>query len=202
MCVRWGVGAAKGSKVLFAIHRPIGPGFRELLEDLVVGSLCRRGWTSTFSFDMSSLGKALIRHTTVGTNLPLRHLDGLKGRLQPDPYPPERAPPSVWTREFSEVVAIAVRAQRLAPRMLRVSADQWREHVRRGHLPYRSDCMTCVSAGATGRRHARVEHPSCFVMSADVSGPLKIPGLDADGRGAFPKPHKYLFVAKVKVLCG
>ena len=92
---------------------------------------------STFSFDMSSLGKALIRHTTVGTNLPLRHLDGLKGRLQPDPYPPERAPPSVWTREFSEVVAIAVRAQRLAPRMLRMSADQWREHVRRGHLPYR-----------------------------------------------------------------
>ena len=154
---------------------------------------------STFSFDMSSLGKALIRHTTVGTNLPLRHLDGLKGRLQPDPYPPERAPPSVWTREFSEVVAIAVRAQRLAPRMLRMSADQWREHVRRGHLPYRSDCMTCVSAGATGRRHARVEHPSCFVMSADVSGPLKIPGLDADGRGAFPKPHKYLFVAKVKI---
>eukprot|EP00439_Symbiodinium_sp_Y106_P079760 s160_g18.t1 len=36
-------------------------------------------------------------------------------------------------------------------------------------------------------------------MSADVSGPLKIPGLDADGRGAFPKPHKYMFVAKVKI---
>ncbi|CAE7642041.1 RE2 [Symbiodinium sp. CCMP2456] len=154
---------------------------------------------STFSFDMSSLGKALSRQTTVGTNLPLRQIDGLKGRVQDDPYPPVRAPPSVWTREFSEIVSIAVREQRITPRMLKMSAEQWKEHVRKGHLPFRSDCMTCVTAGATGRRHSRVEHPSCFVLSADVSGPLKIPGLDADARGAFPKPHKYMFVAKLKV---
>ncbi|CAE7229842.1 RE1, partial [Symbiodinium sp. CCMP2456] len=154
---------------------------------------------SSYSFDMSSLGKALPRHTTIGTNLPLRHLDGLRGRIQRDATPPERAPPSVWSREFSEVVAIAIRSQRLAPKMLKMSTEQWREHVRRGHLPYRSDCLTCVSAGATGRRHARVEHPSCFVMSADVSGPLKVPGLDADARGAFPRPHKYIFVAKVRI---
>ena len=32
-----------------------------------------------------------------------------------------------------------------------------------------------------------------------MSGPLKVPGLDADARGAHPKPHKYLFVAKLKV---
>ena len=68
--------------------------------------------------------------------------------MQLDPFPPEAAPPSVWTKEFSENVAIAVRAQRL---------------------------------------------------SADVSGPLKVPGLDADARGAFPRPHKYLFVAKVRI---
>ena len=154
---------------------------------------------TTYTFDMSSLGKALIRHTTIGTNLPLRQLQGLRGRVQDDPYPPQRAPPSVWTREFSELVAIAVRDQRTSPRMLKMSAEQWKEHVRRGHLPFRSDCMTCVTAGATGRRHARVEHPSCLVLSADVSGPLKVPGLDADARGAFPKAHKYLFVAKLKV---
>ncbi|CAE7208296.1 GIP [Symbiodinium sp. CCMP2456] len=154
---------------------------------------------TTFSFDMSSLGKALSRHTTVGTNLPLRHLHGLRGRIQPDAQPPVKAPPSVWTKEFSETVSIAIREQRISPRMLKMSAEQWKEHVRRGHLPFRSDCMTCVTAGATGRRHSRVEHPTCFVLSADVSGPLKVPGLDADARGAFPKPHKYMFVAKLKV---
>ena len=154
---------------------------------------------STHSFDMSSLGKALARHTTVGTNLPLRHLHGLRGRFQLDAEPPERAPPSVWTKQFSEEVSIAVREQRLSARMLKMSAEQWKEHVRRGHLPFRSDCTTCIMAGATGRRHAKIEHPSCYVLSADVSGPLKTPGLDADARGAFPKPHKYLFVAKLKV---
>ena len=104
---------------------------------------------SSYSFDMSSLGKALSRQTTIGTNLPLRFLDGLRGRIQHDALPPERAPPSVWSKEFSEVVAIAIRAQRQTPRMLKMSTEQWREHVRRGHLPYRADCLTCVSAGAT-----------------------------------------------------
>ena len=154
---------------------------------------------STYSFDMAALGKALARYTTIGTNLSLRHLAGLFKAPVGDDEPKERSPPSVWTQEFSECVAIAIRSQRNAPRMLKMSAEQWREHVRRGHLPYRSDCLTCVTAGATGRRHSRIEHPSSFVMSADVSGPLKVPGLDADARGVFPKPHKYMFVAKVKV---
>ena len=119
--------------------------------------------------------------------------------MQLDAFPPVRSPPSVWTKEFSEQVAIAIREQRLAPRMLKMSAEQWKEHVRNGHLLFRSDCMTCVTAGATGRRQSRVEHPTCFVLSADVSGPLKIPGLDPDARGAFPKPHKYMFVAKLRI---
>ena len=154
---------------------------------------------TTYSFDMSSLGKALARQTTVGTNLPLRHLHGLRGRMQPDALPPVKAPPSVWSKEFSECISIAIREQRITPTMLKMSAEQWKEHVKRGHLPFRSDCLTCVTAGATGRRHARVEHPSCYVLSADVSGPLKVPGLDPDARGAFPKPHRYMFVAKLKI---
>ena len=154
---------------------------------------------ATYSFDMKALGKAMSRYTTIGTNLSLKHLDGLYKSPVGDDESPVRAPPSVWSADFSECVAIAVRAQRTAPRMLKMSAEQWREHVRRGHLPYRSDCVTCVTAGATGRRHTRLEHPTCFVMSADVSGPIKVPGVDADGRGAFPKPHKYIFVAKVRI---
>ena len=80
-----------------------------------------------------------------------------------------------------------------------MSAEQWREHVRKGHLPFRSDCTVCVQAGATGRRHSRVEHPSAFVLSADLSGPVKLGGADPDPRGAFPKPCKYIFAAKLKV---
>ena len=154
---------------------------------------------STYSFDMAALGKAFARHTTVGTNLSLRHLNGLRQRWHSGGPVPERSPACVWPSEFLEHLTIALREWGKVPRMLKMSAEQWREHVRKGHLPFRSDCTVCVQAGATGRRHSRVEHPSAFVLSADLSGPVKLGGADPDPRGAFPKPCKYIFAAKLKV---
>ena len=152
----------------------------------------------TYNFDMAAFGKAFSRHTTVGTNLSLRHLHGLRLRAYVDGPIPEKSPPAVWPTEFLEQVTIALRNWFAVPRMLRMSAEQWREHVQRGHLPFRADCSVCVQAGATGRRHSRVEHPSAFVLSADLSGPVKIGGTDPDGRGAFPRKYKYIFAAKLR----
>ena len=152
-----------------------------------------------YNFDMAALGKAFTRHTTVGTNLSLRHLDGLRMRYHSDGPVPTKAPACVWPTEFMEHLVIALREWAVVPRMLRMSAEQWRDHVRRGHLPYRADCTVCVQAGGTGRRHSRVEHPSAFVLSADLSGPVKVGGADPDARGAFPKAFKYIFVAKLRV---
>ncbi|CAE7453194.1 TY5A [Symbiodinium sp. CCMP2592] len=154
---------------------------------------------NSYHFDMAAFGKAFTRHTTIGTNLPLKHLNGLRAKWRSDDQAPERSPPSVWTSEFYEQVVLALRTWGAVPKMIRMSADQWREHVRRGHLPFRSDCAVCVQAGATGRRHARIEHPSAYALSADLAGPVKIGGVDPDGRGAFPKQFKYIFVAKLKV---
>ena len=56
-----------------------------------------------------------------------------------------------------------------------------------------------MQAGGTGRRHSRLEHPSAFVLSADLAGPVKVGGSDPDARGAFPKAFKYIFVAKLRV---
>ncbi|CAE7239682.1 unnamed protein product [Symbiodinium sp. CCMP2456] len=153
----------------------------------------------TYSFDMAALGKVYTRHTTCGTNLPLRHLDRLRSRLYSDGPVPERAPACVWPAEFLEHVTIALRNWGTVPRMVRMSAEQWKDHVRRGHLPYRADCAVCVQAGGTGRRHARLEHPAAFVLSSDLSGPVKVGGSDPDARGAFPKQFKYIFVAKLRV---
>ncbi|CAE7750140.1 GIP [Symbiodinium sp. CCMP2592] len=154
---------------------------------------------SSYNLDMAALGKAFTRHTTLGTNLPLRHLDGLRMRYHSDGPIAERTPACVWPTEFFEHLVIALRSWGTVPRMLRMSAEQWRDHVRRGHLPYRADCTVCVQAGGTGRRHSRLEHPSAFVLSADLSGPVKIGGSDPDARGAFPKAFKYIFVAKLRV---
>ena len=153
----------------------------------------------TYSFDMAAMGKAFARHTTLGTNLPLRHLNGMRMRWHSDGPVPEKSPACVWPQEFLEQVVLALRDWGKVPRMLKMSAEQWRDHVRRGHLPFRADCAVCVQAGGTGRRHSRVEHPSAFVLSADLSGPVKTGGVDPDARGAFPKQFKYVFAAKLRV---
>ena len=36
----------------------------------------------------------------------------------------------------------------------------------------------CIRTAASGRRHVGVTHPSQFTLSADVCGPLKVPGVD------------------------
>ena len=153
----------------------------------------------THSFDLAAFGKSFTRFTTIGTNLPMQHLNGLRARFHVDGPVPEKSPPRVWPTEFYEHLLIALVKWFQVPRMLRMSASQWKEHVQRGHLPFRPDCAVCVQAGATGRRHSRVEHPSAFVLSADLSGPVKVGGVDPDGRGAFPRKFKYIFAAKLRV---
>ena len=153
----------------------------------------------THSFDLAAFGKSFTRFTTIGTNLPMQHLNGLRARFHTDGPISEKSPPRVWPPEFYENLLIALVKWFQVPRMLRMSAEQWKEHVQRGHLPFRPDCAVCVQAGATGRRHSRVEHPTAFVLSADLSGPVKVGGVDPDGRGAFPKQFKYIFAAKLRV---
>ncbi|OLP89946.1 hypothetical protein AK812_SmicGene28556 [Symbiodinium microadriaticum] len=154
---------------------------------------------NTYSLDMAAMGKAYTKFVTCGTNLQLRHLDRLRTRWYLDGPVPEPSPACVWPTEFIEHVVLALKSWGLIPRMVRMSAEQWRDHVRRGHLPYRADCTVCVQAGGTGRRHSRVEHPSAYVLSSDLAGPVKVPGTDPDARGAYPKPFKYIFVAKLRV---
>ena len=178
---------------------PLYPGVVSLWRTSLWTEYALEAGLHTYSFDMAALGKYYTRFTTCGTNLSLGHLNGLRQRWYTDGPVPEKSPSCVWTTEFMEHVVIALRNWGQVPRMIKMSAEQWRDHVRRGHLPYRADCAVCVQAGGTGRRHSRIEHPSAFVLSADLSGPVKIGGTDPDARGAFPKPFKYIFVGKLRI---
>ena len=198
-------------EVAFMLEQPRDPRgylkFQDPLYDDVVSFWRTPLWSEyalearlhTYSFDLAAFGKSFSRFTTVGTNLPLQHLQGLRLRAYVDGPIPERSPPRVWPTEFLEQVTIALRNWFAVPRMLRMSAEQWREHVQRGHLPFRADCSVCVQAGATGRSHSRVEHPSAFVLSADLAGPVKIGGTDPDARGVHPRKYKYIFAAKLRI---
>ena len=82
--------------------------------------------------------------------------------------------------------------------MKAMTPEKWNEHVRSGHYPARRDCLQCVMHGATGHRHARVEHPSLFCLTVDITGPFRTQGEDPGARGdrAEAAKMKYLLVAK------
>ena len=91
-----------------------------------------------------------------------------------------------------------VKAWGKGPRLFKMTEEQWKAHVSRGHVPFRRDCLTCVAGAGVGRRHGRVEHPDAFVLAADTSGPLKSPGMDSHQRGA-KRSMRYLFVARLRL---
>ena len=72
---------------------------------------------------------------------------------------------------------------------------QWERHVQGNHMDYHKDCLTCVLARGTGKRHPRVFHPSMFTLTVDMAGPVK-PGLDVTSKGTMGRGLKYLMVAR------
>ena len=82
-----------------------------------------------------------------------------------------------------------------------MTPEKWKEHVRAGHYPARRDCLQCVMHGATGHRHTRIEHPSLFCLTVDITGPFRTQGEDPGARGDRAKAAKmkYLLVAKFTI---
>ena len=87
------------------------------------------------------------------------------------------------------------RHPREIPKVRAMSAEKWKQHVDAGHINYYKDCLTCVMARVTGRRHARVRHPEMFNLTVDVAGPVK-PGLDVSSKGTMGRGLRYLVVAR------
>ena len=163
-------------------------------------SYAQEAGLAMYSLEQGALGHQTRKPTTLGTNLvALSYLNGVKTEGDLDPWSGQSHELAAWAPELVEAIVKALIIHGKVPRMLAMSVEQWKDHVRRGHLPFRRDCLTCVQAGATGRRHSKVEHPDAFVLTADLSGPLKQHGLDSHGRGRAPKKFPYLFVAKLKI---
>ena len=110
------------------------------------------------------------------------------------------APTCVWAPGLVRAIVVALtfwdRASYQYPMIRAMSPAQWRSHVNSNHSDYRRDCLTCVLARGTGRRHRRIHHPDSYVLTADIAGPLK-PGLDPTSKGKMGKGLKYILkVAK------
>ena len=135
------------------------------------------------------------------------HLDGLSPRSTSDEGTQDQSLLG-WPTALKLKLAKAVRESSFEDRLVALGGsmkamtpEKWKEHVRSGHYPARRDCLQCVMHGATGHRHARVEHPSLFGLTVDITGPFRTQGEDPGARGDRAKAAKmrYLLVAKFTI---
>ena len=80
----------------------------------------------------------------------------------------------------------------------KLTMDEWRQHVKQNHAPYRRDCRLCVEEMGQGLPHRRRVKQGggevTYSLSADVVGPFK-QGWDY-GRG---RDAKYAILATIPV---
>ena len=154
------------------------------------------------SFNQGAMGHITPKPTSLGTNLV--ELSVLQDMKEQGPMPKYQGPShalATWSPGMSWRIALALKRWPQRPKLSALTREQWQQHIRRGHVPYEKTCevCVCVTASGTGKRHVRVEHPESFVLTADLSGPMREGGSDTNGRGAHPRPHKYLMVAKLRL---
>ena len=66
-------------------------------------------------------------------------------------------------------------------------------HLKQNHMPYRSDCATCLRGSAKRKQHRRVLTPQSWCLSVDTAGPF------ARGRDEHTPKAKYLVVGVLSV---
>ncbi|CAE7233153.1 RE1 [Symbiodinium natans] len=150
------------------------------------------------SFEQGAYGHKAIKPTTLGTNMmSLALLRGAKtkGVLEPFDGPSEAL--AAWAPGLCAAISLALKEWLVTPALTAMTVGQWKEHVARGHLPPRRDCLYCSMFGASGRPHRRVSHPEMFTLTSDLSGPHEA-GLDHNARSPFYKQFKNLLVCKYR----
>ena len=87
-----------------------------------------------------------------------------------------------WTPSFKRRLSRAIGSFNGALRLAPMSAAEWSQHQKAGHVPFRKDCATCVSGAAASRAHRKLSHPHVHTLNVDLMGPFKTKGWDATCR--------------------
>ena len=101
---------------------------------------------------------------------------------------------SHWTPAFRFLLQEAMAQHHRYIRVSTLTPNQWRQHLQSGHQPYYRGRKACILGNATGHQHRKIQHPSIDTLSVDVAGPMRVRGVDPDGRGRAPQTFKYLLV--------
>ena len=82
------------------------------------------------------------------------------------------------------------------PQVKALTSDEmrdWYMHLASDHVPHRRDCVICQQGAGRDRPRRLQEHQSCFELSLDIAGPLKV-AKDQDRRDV-----KYFLVGAMRI---
>ncbi|CAE7364368.1 unnamed protein product, partial [Symbiodinium microadriaticum] len=195
-------GINRGRPVAFAMEHPAEEvrGDQSLWRTVLWSEFQEEMGMSMATFDQAEMGSSVTNLTTLGTNVYyLMGLDGIRPSSENNAGDTGVKCNGQWSPGLVDAMVMGLRFWARHPRcypMLRAfTAEQWRRHVQSNHADYHRDCLTCVMARGTGRRHARIRHPDMFALTVDIAGPVK-PGLDVSSKGTMGKNLRYMMVAK------
>ena len=138
------------------------------------------------SFDQGECGHGRRKPTSLLTNLPgMDELQGLRcGKDEKGIEPlaadlPQRLEQtsswSSWAPGLTQAIKESIK-QMSTVGIKRLSLDEWRQHVRQNHTPYRRDCRLCVQEMGAGEPHRRRgphhKGESAYCLSVDITGPF------------------------------
>ena len=166
----------------------------------------KRTGMTTFRFFQSPLGHQKRRPTCIGSNL-LPDAALVECSVSPEAvaYVPHRefgtrterwcewapgfiqAVNSMLNQAFYQMRSIMMgsKVRKLDPGFI--------HHLKQNHMPYRSDCATCLRGSAKRKQHRRVLTPQSWCLSVDTAGPF------AKGRDEHTPKAKYLVVGVLSV---
>ena len=159
--------------------------------------------------EQGALGHTTRKPTTLVTNMTeVKKMHGLRFEGTDKQWPEDVSQRVEWSATLAAwapglVAAIAteaIEAMRVESKVVKAltarerrDIQDWQEHYRGGHFPYRRDCAVCLETTGRDRPRRTVPTPDSFCMSLDLAGPFK-PGEDQDVYDA-----KYMLVAVVTV---
>ena len=152
-----------------------GGGRHSLWETPMWGEFQTEMELTQVNFDQKAMGSTVSTPTTLGTNI--YYLTALQGQgldEDEDRVPVPEPTVDQWSPGLVGAIVAALtfwssRPQE-APRLQKMTASQWKQHVDSGHINYSRECLTCVMGRGTGRRHGRIRHPEMFSLTLDLAG--------------------------------
>ena len=169
-------------------------------------------------FDQSRMGHPRRKPTAFLTNLPgMSDLDGVRGGGSADPQSDSLEERMEQSRSWAKWAPGLVRAVKASLKVYlkdlpttnhsmkdlecptlqktKLNLEEWKQHVRAGHIPYRRDCRRCLEMmGVDGKHRRTTGDAAAHCFSLDLVGPMpEGKDLGTDTR------QKYFMVATVAI---